>query len=69
MKTKILTLCVLLVCALVALGAQPQQKTWEYKVITGKAYDQNKLNAAGAEGWELASCASGLDACIFKRAR
>lgn len=51
------------------IQSQPKPQTWEYKTVTGKAYDEKKLNLLGAEGWELASCAAGLDACIFKRAR
>lgn len=70
MQRTLLTL-VLVLSTLSISGAtqQPKPQQWEYKLITGKAYEEKKLNALGAEGWELASCASGLDACIFKRAK
>lgn len=69
MKRILITLA--LVCSILSISAATQQpKTqWEYKLLTGKAYEEKKLNALGSEGWELASCAAGLDACIFKRAK
>lgn len=68
MKHKLIFLALVLsIFSISAVTQQPKPQQWEYKLVTGKAYEEKKLNALGSEGWELASCAAGLDACILKR--
>lgn len=74
--TKLFALAILLLIATFAFSSsrsQPAAAQWEYKVIVGKCWDEKKLNAAGAEGWEMAgystwsTSAGGIETCIFKR--
>lgn len=67
MKQIIITLLLTLSIFSISATTQTKPQVWEYKLVTGKAYEEKKLNTLGAEGWELASCAAGLDACILKR--
>jgi len=52
------------------LSAIPQSKTqWEYKTEE-KCSDEKRLNALGAEGWEMSGFAEtdrGAWHCVFKR--
>lgn len=72
---RILFVLVLSALCLVTISAVPQTKTWEYKTTYGKCAEEKKLNALGAEGWEMTGYASSylsagagsVDTCIFKR--
>lgn len=49
----------------------PTPTTWEYKT-EDRCFDEGRINALGAQGWELAAMAAlntGGRACVFKRAR
>lgn len=78
MKTKLyVALLALVLVGLYLVNSKSQAAstvTWEYK-IESKCSDEKKLNALGAEGWELTGFAiseSGLGGnwrCVFKRAK
>jgi hypothetical protein len=57
MKTRILSICIVIVASLVvvvAVGyAQKGRTTWEY-MITGYQ-EESQLNRLGSDGWELAA--------------
>lgn len=70
MKT-FLIICVLLLTVIVAIGSAPQQKNWEYKT-EDRCFDEKRINALGAEGWEMAGFSEtdrGAWHCVFKRPR
>ncbi|MBI3606532.1 MAG: hypothetical protein HY207_01025 [Nitrospirae bacterium] len=51
--------------------AAPAAQTWEYKTEQ-QCFDEKRMNALGAEGWELAGFNEtdrGGWHCIFKRAK
>lgn len=73
---KILTALTLACGVVLTVGLAHQQPTpqqWEYKVMVSKCNNEKKLNALGAEGWELttystwALSAGSVDTCVFKR--
>jgi hypothetical protein len=72
MRRSLLTLAIVVGILVTSGWAQQSRVTWEYKT-EGKCSDEKRINALGAEGWELAgftSTESGLGGnwrCIFKR--
>lgn len=73
-RTKYMLLALaLIVMALSTSGwTQSQTKTqWEYK-IEDRCFDEGRINALGAQGWEIGAMAennTGGRHCVFKRMR
>lgn len=78
MKNKIYIALLALVLGFYFVNSRSQAAsvpaTWEYKIET-KCSDEKRINALGAEGWELVGFSiseSGLGGnwrCVFKRAK
>lgn len=64
---------ILIALSLLTVSANTQQKPqqWEYKT-EDRCFDEKRINALGAEGWEIAGFSEtgrGAWHCVFKRVK